>query len=210
MPIAAAISISIHIKRRRIACAHRRGGARQGSRLRHPKNEQPNHPRQKRLRLRVPKALDWNRYFTPEGLERAEQTRAHKLQRSPNGPLFPRRTGKPDSAACAQCLRLAGDPQRLLRTGGRGALPRVRVIEQDERPLDGAQQLDIAPELLVSREHKPSLSGPRREVGWALSAPKAVVQGTAAVGDLVTVQLSRYNRTFRGRIMDGRLVEVWL
>lgn len=39
---------------------------------------------------------------------------------------------------------------------------------------------------------------------------KGVVQGTAAIGDMVTVQLSRYNRTFRGRLIEGRLVEVWL
>lgn len=39
---------------------------------------------------------------------------------------------------------------------------------------------------------------------------KGVAQGNAAVGDMVTVQLSRYNRTFRGRVLDGRLVEVWL
>lgn len=39
---------------------------------------------------------------------------------------------------------------------------------------------------------------------------KGVVQGSAALGDMVTVQLSRYNRTFRGRLVDGKLVEVWL
>lgn len=39
---------------------------------------------------------------------------------------------------------------------------------------------------------------------------KGVVQSTAAVGDMVTVQLQRYNRTFRGRLVEGRLVEVWL
>ncbi|MBI3558485.1 MAG: flagellar basal body P-ring formation protein FlgA [Deltaproteobacteria bacterium] len=39
---------------------------------------------------------------------------------------------------------------------------------------------------------------------------KGVIQGTAAIGDMVTVQLSRYNRTFRGRLIEGRLVEVWL
>ncbi len=39
---------------------------------------------------------------------------------------------------------------------------------------------------------------------------RGVVQGSAAVGDMVTVQLSRYNRTFRGKLLDGKLVEVWL
>lgn len=39
---------------------------------------------------------------------------------------------------------------------------------------------------------------------------KGVAQGSAAIGDMVTVQLQRYNRTFRGRLVDGRLVEVWL
>lgn len=39
---------------------------------------------------------------------------------------------------------------------------------------------------------------------------KAVAQGTAAVGDMVTVQLPRYSRTFRGKLVEGRLVEVWL
>ncbi|MBI3543437.1 MAG: flagellar basal body P-ring formation protein FlgA [Deltaproteobacteria bacterium] len=39
---------------------------------------------------------------------------------------------------------------------------------------------------------------------------KGVVQGAAAIGDMVTVQLQRYNRTFRGRLIEGRLVEVWL
>lgn len=39
---------------------------------------------------------------------------------------------------------------------------------------------------------------------------KGVAQSSAAIGDMVTVQLPRYNRTFRGRLMDGRLVEVWL
>lgn len=39
---------------------------------------------------------------------------------------------------------------------------------------------------------------------------KGVVQGAAAVGDMVTVQIPRYNRTFRGRLVEGRFVEVWL
>lgn len=39
---------------------------------------------------------------------------------------------------------------------------------------------------------------------------KGVVQGSAALGDMVTVQLPRYNRAFRGRLLEGRLVEVWL
>jgi flagella basal body P-ring formation protein FlgA len=39
---------------------------------------------------------------------------------------------------------------------------------------------------------------------------KGVAQSSAAIGDMITVQLSRYNRTFRGRLIDGKLVEVWL
>lgn len=39
---------------------------------------------------------------------------------------------------------------------------------------------------------------------------KGVIQGAAAIGDMVTVQLSKYNRTFRGRLVDNKLVEVWL
>ncbi|MGE4232172.1 MAG: flagellar basal body P-ring formation chaperone FlgA [Bacteriovoracia bacterium] len=39
---------------------------------------------------------------------------------------------------------------------------------------------------------------------------KGVVQGAASVGDMVTVQLPRYNRTFRGKLTEGRKVEVWL
>lgn len=40
-------------------------------------------------------------------------------------------------------------------------------------------------------------------------ATKGVVQGAAAVGDTVTVQLQRYNRSFRGKLLEGRQVEVW-
>lgn len=39
---------------------------------------------------------------------------------------------------------------------------------------------------------------------------KGVVQGVAGVGDMVNVSLPRYNRTFRGRLSEGKLVEVWL
>jgi len=39
---------------------------------------------------------------------------------------------------------------------------------------------------------------------------KGVVQSTGALGDMVTVQLNRYNRTFRGRLQNGKVVEVWL
>jgi flagella basal body P-ring formation protein FlgA len=48
-----------------------------------------------------------------------------------------------------------------------------------------------------------------RSEGVRVSA-KGIAQGSASVGDMVTVQLSRYNRTFRGRLVEGRLVEVWL
>ena len=39
---------------------------------------------------------------------------------------------------------------------------------------------------------------------------KGVVQSAAGVGDMVNVSLPRYNRTFRGRLFEGKLVEVWL
>lgn len=39
---------------------------------------------------------------------------------------------------------------------------------------------------------------------------KGVVQQAAGVGDMVNVSLPRYNRTFRGRLVEGKLVEVWL
>lgn len=39
---------------------------------------------------------------------------------------------------------------------------------------------------------------------------KGFVQGAAGVGDMVNVSLPRYNRTFRGRLVEGKLVEVWL
>ncbi|MEW6056010.1 MAG: flagellar basal body P-ring formation chaperone FlgA, partial [Bdellovibrionota bacterium] len=39
---------------------------------------------------------------------------------------------------------------------------------------------------------------------------KGIVQGPAGIGDMVTVQLPRYGRTFRGRLIEGKLVEVWL
>lgn len=39
---------------------------------------------------------------------------------------------------------------------------------------------------------------------------KGVVQGPAAIGDMVTVQIQRYSRTFRGRLLENKLVEVWL
>lgn len=38
---------------------------------------------------------------------------------------------------------------------------------------------------------------------------KGVAQGPAAVGDMVTVQLQRYSRAFRGKLLEGRQVEVW-
>lgn len=38
---------------------------------------------------------------------------------------------------------------------------------------------------------------------------KGIVQGTAAVGDMVTVQLLKYNRSFRGKLLDGKTVEIW-
>jgi flagella basal body P-ring formation protein FlgA len=41
-------------------------------------------------------------------------------------------------------------------------------------------------------------------------ATKGIVQGNAAPGDMVTVQLSKYNRTFRGKLNNERIVEVWL
>jgi flagella basal body P-ring formation protein FlgA len=39
---------------------------------------------------------------------------------------------------------------------------------------------------------------------------KGVSQGSGAVGDTVSVQLRSYNRTFRGKVVDGKQVEVWL
>lgn len=39
---------------------------------------------------------------------------------------------------------------------------------------------------------------------------KGVVQGAAALGDMVTVQTNRSNRTFRGKLIEGKFVEVWL
>lgn len=39
---------------------------------------------------------------------------------------------------------------------------------------------------------------------------KGVIQNPAAAGDMVTVQLKRYSRTFRGRLAEDKSVEVWL
>jgi len=39
---------------------------------------------------------------------------------------------------------------------------------------------------------------------------KGVVQQAAGLGDAVTVQLRRYNRTFRGKLIADKKVEVWL
>lgn len=38
---------------------------------------------------------------------------------------------------------------------------------------------------------------------------KGVVQNAAGVGEMVTVQLQRYNKTFRGKLSDNKSVEVW-
>ncbi len=39
---------------------------------------------------------------------------------------------------------------------------------------------------------------------------KGVVQGSGAVGDTVSVQLNRYNRTFKGKVQEGKTIEVSL
>jgi flagella basal body P-ring formation protein FlgA len=39
---------------------------------------------------------------------------------------------------------------------------------------------------------------------------KGIAQGSGAVGDTVSVQLRSYNRTFRGKVAEGKQVEVWL
>ncbi len=38
---------------------------------------------------------------------------------------------------------------------------------------------------------------------------KGVAQGSAAAGDTVSVQLPRFNRSFRGKLQDSKTVEVW-
>ena len=38
---------------------------------------------------------------------------------------------------------------------------------------------------------------------------KGVVQSAAGAGEMVTVQLQRYSRTFRGKLNEGKTVEVW-
>jgi flagella basal body P-ring formation protein FlgA len=39
---------------------------------------------------------------------------------------------------------------------------------------------------------------------------KAISQGKGAVGDTIPVLVKTYNKTFRGKIMNGKQVEVWL
>lgn len=39
---------------------------------------------------------------------------------------------------------------------------------------------------------------------------KGIVQGAGAVGDTVSVQLNRYNKTFKGKVQEGKTVEVSL
>lgn len=38
---------------------------------------------------------------------------------------------------------------------------------------------------------------------------KGVVQGSAAIGDTVSVSLQRFNKTFRGKLLEDKQVEVW-
>ncbi len=39
---------------------------------------------------------------------------------------------------------------------------------------------------------------------------KGISQGSGAIGDTVSVQLRSFNRTFRGKVAEGKQVEVWL
>jgi flagella basal body P-ring formation protein FlgA len=39
---------------------------------------------------------------------------------------------------------------------------------------------------------------------------KGVAQGSGGLGDMISVQLPKYNRSFRGRLSEGNIVEVWL
>gem|GEM_PF-1843924 len=39
---------------------------------------------------------------------------------------------------------------------------------------------------------------------------KGTAQSSGAQGDTISVQVNKYNRTFRGRLLSGRQVEVWL